>query len=195
MKLVVVDNSFHLQKQPIYQRTSKSSFLRHNKSKVVLNSFLTDKLLTYDFGGAIVLISVNSEVKCNSTDVSEEVLHIGGTQEDAATKIIVHVKHCLLNGFRNIVVKTVDTDVVTLLLAHLSLPDSPCETEVDFIFGKDKRFYKINDIFSRITPEQKLALMCFFTFTGCDIVSSFFDISKSTWWNVWWKTRKKMIST
>ena len=106
---MVVDNSFHLQKQPIYQRTSKAIFLRHNRNKVALNSFLTGKLLTHDFGGAIVFISVNSEVKCNSTDVSEEVLHIGRTQEDAATKIIVHVKHCLLNGFRNIVVKTVDT--------------------------------------------------------------------------------------
>ena len=87
----------------------QGNFLRHNRNKVALNSFLTGKLLTHDFGGAIVFISVNSEVKCNSTDVSEEVLHIGRTQEDAATKIIVHVKHCLLNGFRNIVVKTVDT--------------------------------------------------------------------------------------
>ena len=95
------------------------------------------------------------------------------------------MKHCLLNGFRNVVVKTVDTDVVTLLLAHLSLLDSPYETEVDFNFGKDRRFYKINDICSRITPEQQLALLFFFTFTGCDITSSFFDISKSTWWNVW----------
>ena len=27
--------------------------------------------------------------------------------------------------------------------------------------------------------------MFFFTFTGCYITSSFFNISKSTWWNVW----------
>ena len=46
-------------------------------------------------------------------------------------------------------VKTVDTDVVTLLLAHLSLHDSPYEIEVDFIFGKDKRFYKV--FFKRMT--------------------------------------------
>ena len=91
----------------------QGNFLRHNR-KVPLNSFLTGKLLTHDFGRVIVFISVNSGVKCNSTDVSEEGLHIGRTQEDADTKIIVHVKHCLLNGFKNIVVKTVDIDVVTL---------------------------------------------------------------------------------
>ena len=132
----------------------QGNFLRHNRNKVALNSFLTGKLLTHDFGGAIVFISVNSEVKCNSTDLSEEVLHTGRTQEEADAKIIVHVKHCVLNGFRNIVVKTVDTDVVTLLLAHLSLLDSPYKIEVDFNFGKDRRFYKINDICSRNTPEQ-----------------------------------------
>ena len=150
-----------------------------------MNSFLTGKLFTHHFGGAIVFVSVNSEVKCNSTDVSEEALHTGRTQEEADTKIIVHVKHFLLNVFRNIVVKTVDTDVVTLLLGHLSLLDSPYKIEVDFNFGKDRRFYKINDICSKITTEQQLSLMFFFTFTGCDITSSFFDISKSTWWNVW----------
>ena len=149
-----------------------------------MNSFLTGKLLTYYFGGAAVFISVNSEVKCNSTDVSKEVLHIGRTKEEVDTKIIVHVKNCLLNSFRNLVVQTVDTNVLTLLLAHLSLLDSPYEIEVDFNFGKD-RFYKINDICSRITSDQQLALLFFFTFTGWDIASSFFDRSKSTWWDVW----------
>ena len=128
-----------------------------------MNSFLTGKLFTHHFGGAIVFVSVNSEVKCNSTDVSEEALHTGRTQEEADTKIIVHLKHFLLNVFRNIVVKTVDTDVVTLLLDHLSLLDSPYKIEVDFNFGKDRRFYKINDICSKITTEQQLSLMFFFS--------------------------------
>ena len=163
----------------------QGNFLRHNRNEVALNSFLTGKVLTHDFGGAIVFNSVNSEVKCNSTEVSEEVLHIG--QGEADTKIIVHVKHCLLSGFRNILVKTVDTDAVTLLLAHLFLRDSPYEIEVDFTFGKDRRFYKIKDICSRITPKQQLVLLLFFTFTGCDITSSFLDISKSAWWNVWYQ--------
>ena len=95
------------------------------------------------------------------------------------------MKHCLLNGFRNVVVETVDTSVATLLLAHLSLLNSPYKIERHFNFWKDRRFYKINDICSRVTPEQQLVLMFFFTFTACDNTSSFFDISKSTWWNVW----------
>ena len=132
------------------------NFLRDNRNKVALNSFLAGKLLNL-FGDATVFISVNSEVKCNSTDVSEEALHIVRTLEEAHTKIIVYVKHCLLNDFRNIVLKQVDTDVVTLLPAHLSLLDLPYEIEVDFNFGKGRKFYKINNISSITTPEQKFA--------------------------------------
>ena len=67
----------------------QGNFLRHNRNKVALNSFLTGKMLTHDFGGVIVFIFVNSEVKCNSTDISKEVLHIGRTQEEADTENIV----------------------------------------------------------------------------------------------------------
>ena len=42
------------------------------RMKQALNSFLAGKLLTHDFGLAIVFISVNSEIKCNSIDVSKE---------------------------------------------------------------------------------------------------------------------------
>ena len=49
----------------------------------------------------------------------EEDLQIGHTQEKADKKIIVHMKHHLLSDCRNVAVKTVDIDVITLLLAHL----------------------------------------------------------------------------
>ena len=48
------------------------NFLRHKRNKLALNSFPAGKLLTHDFVGAIVFISVNSEVTCYSTDVNEE---------------------------------------------------------------------------------------------------------------------------
>ena len=37
-----------------------------------MNSFLAGKQSAHDFVGATVFISLNSEVKCNSTVVSEE---------------------------------------------------------------------------------------------------------------------------
>ena len=59
-------------------------------------------MLTHDFGGAIVFISVNSEGTCNSSHVNKEHRHTRHRQEEADTKIIVHLKHCLLNCFKNL---------------------------------------------------------------------------------------------
>ena len=71
-------------------------FLKLNRNEIALNSFLACKLLTHDFGGAIVFISVDSEVKRKFTDVSKDV-HIGLTEEETDTNITVHLKHCFLN--------------------------------------------------------------------------------------------------
>ena len=79
--------------------------------------------MTHDFTDAMVLISMSRKVECNYTEVSEEDLHIGRTEEEADTKIIVHIKYCLFNGCRNASVKTVDTDLITLLLVHLKLTE------------------------------------------------------------------------
>ena len=59
----------------------RGNFLKHNANKVALKSFLTGRLLTqHDFDGSVIIfISVNSEVKCNSTDVRKEDLHNGHT--------------------------------------------------------------------------------------------------------------------
>ena len=53
-----------------------SNFLRHKRNRVTLNLIPVVKLLTHDFVGAFVLISMNSKVKCNSTDVSEEDIYL-----------------------------------------------------------------------------------------------------------------------
>ena len=51
----------------------QGNFLRYKRNEVALNSFLAGKQSAHDFVGATVFISLNSEVKCNSTVVSEDV--------------------------------------------------------------------------------------------------------------------------
>ena len=51
----------------------KGNFLRYKRNEVALNSFFAGKLSTHDFVGATVFISLNSEVKCKSAVVSEDV--------------------------------------------------------------------------------------------------------------------------
>ena len=111
----------------------------------------------------------------------------GSEQEEADSKIIVHVLNCTRTGFKNVMIKTVDTDVVTLLLAHFSEFELPNEIEVDFGFGKYRRYYNINKISLQITNGQRSGLLFFYTFTGCDITSAFYGISKAAWWKTWCK--------
>ena len=101
--------------------------------------------------------------------------------------LIARVLNCLRSGFNSVAVKTVDTDVVRLILAHLSEFDHLYDIEVDFGFGKNRRYYNINKISSKLTSEQRLGLMFYYTFTGCDMTSSFFKITKTAWWKIWSK--------
>ena len=76
------------------------NFLRRKRNKLALKSFFAGKLLTHDSGGAIVFISVNSEVKCYSTSVSEEdinphFLHIKEYLVCMAPEYIHHIKYVL----------------------------------------------------------------------------------------------------
>ena len=61
----------------------QGNFLRHKRNEVALNSFLAGKLLTY-FVGAIIFISLNSEVKYNSSE------------EDVTFSFFWHIKEYLM---------------------------------------------------------------------------------------------------
>ena len=153
MTLVVV-YIFFIHRSNHYTKKLTSQFFRRNRNRVALNSFLADKLWTHNFGGGILFTSVKRKVKCNSTDVSKDV-HTGRTQDKVDTKIIVNMKNCLLSGCRNVAVKIVHTDVISMLLFIISL----YEIKVDFNFEKDRWLYRINNVCSRITLEQQLTLL------------------------------------
>ena len=72
-------------------------------------------------------------------------------------------------------------------MAHFSEFELTNEIEVDFGFGKYRRYYNINKISLQITNEQRSGLLFFYTFTGCDITSAFYSISKAAWWKTWCK--------
>ena len=107
------------------------------------------------------------------------------SQEETDTKIIVHILSCIRNDHTKILVRTGDTDVVTLILAHLSLLQQSYDIEVDFGFGKNRKYYNINIISLHLSDEQRSALLFFYIFTRSDVTSSFFNLSKKLWWKVW----------
>ena len=158
-------------------------FLSNSKNKDTLNIFMADKILNHDFGDVTVYVTLYDTVSCNR-EAEVASLEKGRRQEEADTKIIVHVSDCL-NNRHKVVVKTGDTDVVTLLLAHYARFPHPCDIMVDFGFGGNRRFFDVNTIASIIPDATLRGLIFFYSFTGCDVTSSFFHLSKLGWWKVW----------
>ena len=90
-----------------------------------------------DFGDVLVVVSVGEKISANRThdDIQRiEDLYAASKHEEADVKIIPHVRNCADNGHESVLIKTVDTDVLVLLLAHSSVL-SNLDVEVDFGFG------------------------------------------------------------
>lgn len=94
----------------------------------------------------------------------------------------------------DICVRTVDSDVLVILLSFLShfLNIRPTlKITVDFGNGKSRRLINVNDMFTSLGTDRCLALPFFHSFTGSDATSSFFRYSKSIWWRSWDSFPKK----
>ena len=128
---------FSINRSSQYTKGLLTQFFKHIRNEVTLNNFEQVSCwrmilvlllrLTHSFPNAPILYTLKTSeerkvfwcfqgvekewerVKCNSI---EKDVHNGRTQK-ADTKIIAHMKFCLLNSCRNVVVKIDDTDVIT----------------------------------------------------------------------------------
>ena len=87
-------------------------------------------------------------------------------------------------GYTNISIRTVDTDVLVLAVTaayRLKVP----ELWVSFGSGKNFRHIPVHEIARSLGPERCAGLPMFHAFTGCDTVSSFNGRGKKTAWETW----------
>ena len=93
--------------------------------------------------------------------------------QEADSRICLHVKHSLKNDSCNVFVRTVDTDVVVLLISSFSdfkAQQPNIDLWVSFGMGKSYHF-NINSIYDMLGPEKSLALAGFHAFSRCDTTS------------------------
>ena len=80
-------------------------------------------------------------------------------------------------GHTNFYVRTVDTDVVAILIGKFHCLVAFCQSLniwVAFGAGKHFTYYHINTICQKLGTERSIALPVFHSFTGCDTTSSFY---------------------
>jgi len=106
-------------------------------------------------------------------------------QEEANTRLCVHVLDALEKGACNILVTTVDTDVVVLLASMYFQLSSTFSNLVGFGTGNHFRYYDINSISQSLGEQASHTLPFFHAFTGCDTTSQFLGKGKKSAWESW----------
>ncbi|KAJ8043846.1 hypothetical protein HOLleu_11123 [Holothuria leucospilota] len=149
-------------------------FLRDSKNKQELFAFLTDKIAmtTCPDDKEIFITSGRSVIGAGCNHRMMECDH-----EEADTRIMVHVQDALENGSIVCQVRTVDTDVIVILIGkfhHLLTLNPDANIWVAFGTGKHFSFFHVNEICMALGDDTSVALPVFHSFTGCDTTSAFY---------------------
>ena len=107
-------------------------------------------------------------------------------QEEADTRMMLHLYHAAGQGHSKAFLRTVDSDVVVLAINIFS-PDETFSA-VDRIWNRKnmQRYSNPSHVANQMLGLQHCEVLPFFhAFTGCDLVSSMLGIGKKTAWNAW----------
>ena len=90
-------------------------FLRNGENKTELFSFLNDALISSDVVKCELVVTDGPGVVCNPLRDTRNLAPC--MHEEADTRIMVHVSDAFNRGYRKMMIRTVDTDVVVLSIA------------------------------------------------------------------------------
>ena len=106
-------------------------------------------------------------------------------QEEADTRMCLHIADAAKHGARKIMVSTVDTDVLVILIGinfTMALLYPGIQIWVAFGKGENFRYYHINSICNNLGEKTSRSLQFFHALTGSDTTSQFLGKAK---WSCW----------
>ena len=162
-----------------------SDFLKVDANKTELYHFLSQQVSSIRIPEH-KLMFITSEVSVISMGTDQPMPRCD--HEEADTRMIVHVRDSLDRGNNQIMIRTVDTDVLIILIGqfHSLCEQNPnADIWVGFGTGKQFRYYHINTICEQLGKDKSVSLPGFHAFTGCNTTSSFFGRSKKSAWAAW----------
>ena len=157
-------------------------FLRDDKNKTELFKYLAEKTMSLSNEKQVISTKGNS-ICCTKERIDVKPL-APCEHEEADTRILLHAKDAVINGYPKIIIRTVDTDVVVLAIAMFDTIGAK-ELWIRFGTGKSYRSIPIHSLCSYIDKQKAKSLPFFHAFTGCDQTSSFAGKGKKTAWAAW----------
>ena len=100
------------------------------------------------------------------------------TQEEADTRILLHVEDCAKEGLKKILIRTTDTDVLILAILCYQMADVK-ELWVGFGVGKHFKYIAAHEIATKLGT---ISVPCLY-WIRCHII--LFSKGKTTAWNTW----------
>ena len=167
-----------------------NNFLKNEDNKTDLNSFIATEAQNKRWGNKCVFITHgNTVINCLTGNACLLYNDDGLTLEEADNRILCHISHMVENGLLNIKVRSVDTDVIIILLiAYMKqfiLINDDVKIWCDFGTGNNRKTVNIHLLYEALGEEICLALPFFHAFTGCDSTTSFYNLPKKKWFELW----------
>lgn len=158
-------------------------FLRIDDNKTELFDFLAHQVVENLSTEKEVFSTCGEKVLCSR--VHQDVSSLSPcNHEEADTRMFLHVMDAAEKGYRRLMLRTVDTDVVVLAVSTVVLLENT-QLWIAFGTGKHLRYIPAHQIATSLGAEKARALPMFHAFTGCDTVSSFAGRGKKTAFDTW----------
>ena len=122
-----------------------SEFLRDSTNKVELFKYLSGEVMQRFHSGGDIYITMSNGTTVGHVGHGEDMTTVCN-QEEADTRIILHITNVLNCGFSCILIKTSDSDVIVILIHHLHNFDTistGCNITVNYGIWKTQRVINI----------------------------------------------------
>jgi hypothetical protein len=159
-------------------------FLKDDHNKSELFCFIAEQVASHPFPtGKAVYVTQNERVLCIQGEPMGDCSH-----EESDTRILVHLRHALSNGFTIFEIRTVDSDLIVITVGNffrLSKESALQDIFVLYGTGKSLQRFSVKTICQQLGEPVAKGLIPFNTISGCDDVSSVTAKGKKTFWKAW----------
>ena len=164
-----------------------TGFLRVDDNKAGLFSLIAESVQSMAVPeGKEVVSTAGNKVVCQPAR-AHGAGSLDCTQEEADTRMFVHVADMVHHGYNHIMIRTTDSDVVVIAISVMQHLKSRGLQELWIAYGTGPSFRYIpaHQAAYLIGDALALGLLAFHSLTGCDIVSAFYGKGKKTAWQLW----------
>ena len=156
-------------------------FMRVSENKTELFYLIGSCINKEQFAG-VVLVTYGKQVRCSESADVEGLSPC--SHEEADNRMLLHAADGARRGYKKVLIRTVDTDVVVLCVSLAEKLGCEC-LWIAFGTGKSFRYINTTAVAEALGQQRCEVLSVFHALTGCDVTSCFAGKGKRTAWAAW----------